>query len=138
MYWKAWENQWVSFGMTDDSVNGITVISPSYKLPNGLRVGDSEQKVKKAFGKDFRIEESQWKDFLSYKDEGLMFEIHKQERTVMEINVSPLPGSESYKKADIPATSHINEQGRIVDKTDYPFVNDPKVIGGWKSVDFVF
>jgi len=127
----------VSFGMTDDSVNGITVISPSYKLPNGLRVGDSEQKVKKAFGKDFRIEESQWKDFLSYKDEGLMFEIHKQERTVMEINVSPLPGSESYKKADIPATSHINEQGRIVDKTDYPFVNDPKVIGGWKSVDFV-
>ena len=55
----------------------------------------------------------------------------------MEINVSPLPGSESYKKAHIPPTSTINEQGRIVDKVDYPFVNDPKVIGGWKSVDFV-
>ena len=41
------------------------------------------------------------------------------------------------KKADIPPTSYINEQGRLVDKTDYPFVNDPKVIGGWKSVDFV-
>ncbi|MFH1883099.1 MAG: hypothetical protein ABIL62_10360, partial [Planctomycetota bacterium] len=127
----------VSFHIVNDSVKGITVLSPSYKLPNGLRVGDSEQKIKKAFGKDFRIEESQWKDFLSYKDEGLMFEIHKQDRTVMEINVSSLPGSESYKKAHIPPTSYINEQGRIVDKTDYPFVNDPKVIGGWKSVDFV-
>jgi bla regulator protein BlaR1 len=55
----------------------------------------------------------------------------------MEINVSPLPASEHYKIADIPPTSTINEQGRIVDKVDYPFVNDPKVIGGWKSVDFV-
>ena len=49
----------------------------------------------------------------------------------------PVPGSESYKKADIPPTSYINEKGRIVDKTDYPFVNDPKVVGGWKTVDFV-
>jgi len=41
------------------------------------------------------------------------------------------------KKADIPATSTINEQGRLVDKLDYPFVNDPQVVGKWKSVDFV-
>ena len=127
----------VSFHIVNDSVKGITVLSPSYKLPNGLRVGDSEQKIKQVLGDDFKVEETKWKDFLSYKDEGLMFEIHKQNRTVMEINVSPVPGSESYKKADIPPTSTINEQGRIVDKVDYPFVNDPKVIGGWKSVDFV-
>jgi len=55
----------------------------------------------------------------------------------MEINVLPVPGSEGYKKADIPPTSTINEQGRIVDKIDYPFVNDSKIIGTWKSVDFV-
>ncbi len=121
----------------DDSVKGITVLSPSYKLPNGSRVGDSEQKIKQAFGDGFQLKETQWKDFLSYQDEGLMFGINKQDRTVMEINVSPVPGSESYKKADIPATSHINERGRIVDKIDYPFVNDPRVIGTWKSVDFV-
>ncbi len=127
----------VSFGMTDDSVKGITALSPNYKFANGLGVGDSEQKVKEIFGDDFRIREFERKDFLSYKDEGLMFEIDKRDRTVMEINVSPLPGSESYKKAHIPPTSYINEQGRIVDKTDYSFVNDPKVIGGWKSVDFV-
>jgi hypothetical protein len=41
------------------------------------------------------------------------------------------------EKADIPASSYINEQGRIVDKIDYPFVNDKKVIGTWKTVDFV-
>jgi hypothetical protein len=28
-------------------------------------------------------------------------------------------------------------QDRIEDKIDYPFVNDPQVIGTWKSVDFV-
>ncbi len=41
------------------------------------------------------------------------------------------------KKANIPPTSTINEQGHIVDKIDYPFVNDPQLIGTWNSVDFV-
>ncbi|MBA7669216.1 hypothetical protein ES703_77344 [subsurface metagenome] len=41
------------------------------------------------------------------------------------------------KKAYIPPTSTINEKGRIVDKIDYPFINDSQVIGTWKSVDFV-
>ena len=134
-YYMPYED--ISFRIQNDLVKEITVLSPSYKLTNGLRVGDSEQKVKEALGNDFRIREFEPKDFLSYKDKGLMFEIHKQDRTVMEINVLPIPGSESYKKANIPPTSYIDEQGRIVDKTDYPFVNDPKVVGGWKSVDFV-
>ncbi|MHC4511507.1 MAG: hypothetical protein ACYTAO_21580 [Planctomycetota bacterium] len=43
----------------------------------------------------------------------------------------------AMKKADIPATSRIDENGRIADKIDYPFVNDLAVIGAWKSVDFV-
>jgi len=41
------------------------------------------------------------------------------------------------ESSHIPATSTINAEGRIVDKTDYPFVNDPAVIGTWKSVDVV-
>ena len=41
------------------------------------------------------------------------------------------------EKVDIPPTSTINEKGHIVDKVDWPFVNDPEVLGGWKSVDFV-
>ena len=40
-------------------------------------------------------------------------------------------------KAELPPGSHINEQGHIVDKIDYPFVGDPQVIGRWVSVDFV-
>jgi beta-lactamase regulating signal transducer with metallopeptidase domain len=127
----------ISFHIAGDTIKGITALSPYYKFPDGLGVGATEQKIEQAFGDDFKIEKSERKDFLSYKDKGLMFEINKQDRTVMEINVSPLPGSESYKIAEIPPTSTINEQGRIVDKVDYPFVNDPKVIGGWKSVDFV-
>jgi beta-lactamase regulating signal transducer with metallopeptidase domain len=127
----------ISFGIKDDSVTGITAISPSYKFATGLRVGDSEKKIKKAFGNDFHIREFKPKDFLSYRDKGLMFEIHKKDRTVMEINVSPIPGSKSRKKAHIPPTSTINEKGHIVDKIDYPFVNDSRVIGTWKSVDFV-
>lgn len=127
----------LSFRIIDDKVKGITVLSPSYKFPNGLRVGDSEKKVKKAFGKDFKIEEGRKKDFLSYEEENLMFEISKSDRKVIEINVTPSPASGFYKKADIPPTTYINEKGRLVDKVDYPFVDDPKVIGGWKSVDFV-
>ncbi|NQV35328.1 MAG: PDZ domain-containing protein [Phycisphaeraceae bacterium] len=41
------------------------------------------------------------------------------------------------EKASIPATSTINDQGHIVDKTDYPFVDDSDVIGTWRSVDYV-
>ncbi|GAJ12175.1 unnamed protein product, partial [marine sediment metagenome] len=92
-YYMPYED--ISFLIVNGLVKGITALSPSYKLTNGLRVGDSEQKIKKAFGDDFKIKESKWKDYLSYKDEGLMFEINKQDRTVMEINVSPVPGSES-------------------------------------------
>lgn len=40
------------------------------------------------------------------------------------------------KRAELLETSTINEQGHIVDKIDYPFVDDPEVIGGWTSVDF--
>ncbi|MDT8300413.1 MAG: M56 family metallopeptidase [Sedimentisphaerales bacterium] len=127
----------VSFRIHNDSVKEITTISPYYKFANGLGVGNSEQKIKEVFGDDFNIKETEWKDFLTYEDKGLVFEIDKRDRTIMEINVSPLPGSESYKKANIPPTSYINDKGRLVDKVDYPFVNDPKVVGGWKTVDFV-
>ena len=40
-------------------------------------------------------------------------------------------------KPYVPSTSIVNEQGHIIDKIDYPFVNDPEVIGVWKSVDYV-
>jgi hypothetical protein len=38
------------------------------------------------------------------------------------------------KKADIPPTSTVDENGHIVDKIDYPSVNDPEVLGTRQSV----
>ncbi|MHC4727425.1 MAG: S8 family serine peptidase, partial [Planctomycetota bacterium] len=76
-----------SFAINDDSVKVITVRSPLYKFTNGLGVGDSEQKIKRAFGNDFQLEEYEWKDLLNYEDKGIQFEIHKKNRTIMEINV---------------------------------------------------
>jgi hypothetical protein len=77
----------VSFRILDNSVEEITAHSPFYKFANGLGVGDSEQKIKQAFGDDFHLKETEWKDFLSYKNKGLVFEIDKNNRTVMEIGV---------------------------------------------------
>ncbi|MHA2315498.1 MAG: hypothetical protein ACXACF_09525, partial [Candidatus Hermodarchaeia archaeon] len=77
----------ISFRIDDDSVVGITVLSSLYKFTNGLGVGDSEQKIKQVFGDDFHFEEGRGKDFITYEDKGLQFEIHKKDRTVMEINV---------------------------------------------------
>ena len=42
-----------------------------------------------------------------------------------------------YTIDNLPKGSHIDEKGYLVDKVDYPFENDPDVIGKWTSVDFV-
>jgi subtilisin family serine protease len=72
----------------DDSVKSITVLSPLYKFANGLGVGDSEKEFKQAFGLQFTFEEDKGKLYLTYKDEGLQFIIHKKKRTVMEFTVT--------------------------------------------------
>jgi hypothetical protein len=78
----------VILNIIDDSVKSITVHSPLYKFANGLGVGDSEQQFKQAFGRKFQFEENEGKLYLTYKDEGLQFIIHKKDRTVMEISVA--------------------------------------------------
>ena len=46
-------------------------------------------------------------------------------------------GLQKEPQAKSSAVSFIDEDGYIVDKVDYPFVNDPQVIGGWRGVDFL-
>jgi bla regulator protein blaR1 len=46
-------------------------------------------------------------------------------------------GTGAKRPAWIPASSTISPDGRIVDKIDVPFENDPAVVGHWTSVDFV-
>ncbi|HUU16187.1 MAG TPA: S8 family serine peptidase [Sedimentisphaerales bacterium] len=77
----------VSFRIVDDSVKEITVLGPSYQFTNGLGVGDSEQKIKQAFGDDFQSRKEEGKDYLCYDAKGLAFEIHKKNQTVAEIVV---------------------------------------------------
>jgi len=76
----------IAFEIEDDTVKMIVVGSPLYKFTNGLGVGDSEEKIKQAFGDDFHLKERR-NDILTYEDEGLTFEIHKKDRTVIEISV---------------------------------------------------
>ena len=94
----------VSFRILDDSVKEIAPISPFYKFANGLGVGSTEQEIKQAFGNDFHLKKTENKDFLAYDDKGLVFEIDKHDRTVMEISVLPIeplvsqPGDAEFAK----------------------------------------
>ena len=83
----------VSFLIFDGSVQEITVHRPTYKFANGLGVGDSEQKIKQTFGDDFHLKETEWKDFLIYEDQCLQFEIHKKNRTVMNLSTIAVKAS---------------------------------------------
>ncbi len=125
----------ISFGIDDGLVKGIGVHSPRYKFVNGLGVGDSEQKIKQAFGDDFQFEESPSKDFLTYRDKGLQFEIHKKNRTVMEMSVSQKIAHEpSSSKIQQPEPDAFKIQRRTL---PHPLINDPRILGNWESVDFV-
>ena len=101
-YFLAYED--LSFAMGDGTVGGITLLSPAYVFGNGIRVGDSEEKVRQAFGPPSEVEETEVKDFLNYEALGLSFEIHKQDRSVMEINIEhdygDPAGLEAYAHAD--------------------------------------
>ena len=81
-----------SFMLLDDSIIEITALSPFYKFADdGLRVGNSEQRVKNILGDNYRMIETEWKDFLTYDNQGITFEIHKSDRTVMEFGFGPKP-----------------------------------------------
>jgi subtilisin family serine protease len=75
----------ILFWIGDDSVVAISACSPRYKLNDGLAVGDSEQKVKQAFGEGFSITRL-GRNLLAYRGRGIAFTIQKN-RTVAEISV---------------------------------------------------
>ncbi|MHC4325085.1 MAG: hypothetical protein ACYSUX_12545 [Planctomycetota bacterium] len=77
----------IFFMVHDDTVRVIGLVKPFYKFANGLGVGDSEQSIIQAFGDDFELNESVWKDQIIYEDKGLKFEIHKEKRIVTGIDV---------------------------------------------------
>jgi len=64
-------------------------------------IGDSEQKLREVFGNDYSVREFERKDFLDYEDKGLMFEVNKEDRTIMEINVLQIDDSGPRRKASL-------------------------------------
>ncbi|MCX5646431.1 MAG: hypothetical protein NTZ17_17385 [Phycisphaerae bacterium] len=96
-YFMVYED--VSFGVHEGAVGGLTLLSPRYAFGNGIRVGDTEAKIKQAFGPDSVLRETEFKDFLIYESLGVNFEISKQDRSAMEINIEPDYGAASRLQA---------------------------------------
>jgi serine protease AprX len=111
----------ISFHIAEGCVKEVGVLGPLYKFANGLGVGDREQKIKQAFGDDFEIQETGSKDFLTYADEGLAFEIDKKNRTAMEINVSqknPRGQRDSSAKPIASVDEYDNVAGKDLSRLD--------------------
>lgn len=79
----------LSFCVHEGAVTGVTLLSPQYVFGGGIGVGASEAKIKQAFGPGYELRASEAKDFLIYESLGVDFEINKQDRTAMEINIAP-------------------------------------------------
>ncbi|MCU0913831.1 MAG: S8/S53 family peptidase [Planctomycetes bacterium] len=79
----------LAFGIDDDAIIGITVLSPAYRFAGGLGVGDPVEEIKQVFSNDFQLSKFATKDILTYEDQNLSFEISKNDGTVLEINVGP-------------------------------------------------
>jgi hypothetical protein len=144
--------------MADDKIVELRHEGPGtgYAWRGKLRVGDSLRQALKVVGRPketLQGQENRFEDEVLYKDidgnEGhcyyartdqdvrLWFMDYKVGAIYMTRSDYGADRARAMKKADIPATSKIDEKGRIVDKIDYPFVSDRRVIGAWKSVDFV-
>jgi serine protease AprX len=103
----------ISFSIDGDRVTGMTVRSTLCKFVDGLGVGDSEEKIKQAFGENFHLGGGGGKIFLTYEDKGLSFEIDEKSRTVMEINVTKIRPNQSenakvYRRDDIEAYENVS------------------------------
>lgn len=146
-----------SIFMLQDSISELRFESPAagYVFYDEILVGSSLDEVLAVLGEATETvvgEPVRWIDDILYKDidgqEGrcyyqrsdwgvrMFFGNYKVAALYVTSNSSP-DNKEILREEDLPSTSFINEDGRIVDKVDYPFVNDPEAIGCWESVDFV-
>jgi beta-lactamase regulating signal transducer with metallopeptidase domain len=131
-----------SFQINEDTVTGITVRSPLYKFTNGLGVGDSEEKIKQAFGSNFQLEEYESKDLLNYQDKGIQFEILNKDKTVAEIDVYQAKGIQQSDRHPSQDLSTIVRQAATDSRISFKLTtpDDFKAIVGrptreWKDGD---
>lgn len=82
------------------------------------------------------------REIVSYKfadaKQGMNYWFDKDKKLTQVVVYRPQgTDSKQLTPAELPEGSHINKDGHIVDRIDWPFVNDPAAIGKWESVDFV-
>ncbi|UCE47255.1 MAG: S8/S53 family peptidase, partial [Phycisphaerales bacterium] len=78
----------ISFFFNEEAIAGISTNRPRYQFANGLKVGDSQNRIVQTFGEDFRLMELKRMDVLIYEAKGLRFEIDKRTKTIEEISVN--------------------------------------------------
>jgi beta-lactamase regulating signal transducer with metallopeptidase domain len=143
--------------IANDRIVEVRFEGPSdYVFDDGLSVGSSVEKAFSILGQPSEIVDGKpngfkgnvfYKNIDGHKGYGYYARPDKNIRlwiTDDEVRAIYLTRSDYYshyeqklEEVKIPETSFIDEHGHIVDKTDYPFVDDPEVLGGWRSVGFV-
>jgi beta-lactamase regulating signal transducer with metallopeptidase domain len=145
--------------MVKDQIIEFRFEGPSdYVFGDGLVVGSTIEKALNILGQPSEIVEgkpNEFKDNVFYKDingrkghcyygrpeKNIRIWFFNDKVCAIYITRSDfrnsVSGGKESKETELSKTSFIDKDGRIVDKIDYLFVNDPEVIGGWTSVDFV-
>ncbi len=118
----------ISFCVHEDAVVGITLLSPGYVFSNGMHVGDSEEKIKQMLGPPSEVQETEFKDFLGYEQIGLVFEIRKRDRSVMEINIEQDYGDPAQLQAYADAAEFVAKLPGKIAKLDIDSANLQEVI----------
>lgn len=137
--------------MIDDQIEELRFYnSPNY-IMNSLHVGQSIEEVLKILGKPKKVvigEECGFEDGILYKDivgrEGFCYysRLDKNVRMFFKDNkiyaLYVLSSKNYFSEKNKKDKAETQIQERVnVDKIDYPFTNDEKIIGTWNSVDFV-
>ncbi|MHC4442522.1 MAG: M56 family metallopeptidase [Planctomycetota bacterium] len=125
-----------------------------YLFRGKLKVGSTLAEVKKVIGEPEKIitgnklefaESALYKDIDGKKgycyyhrpDQKIRMFFLDYKVTALYVTRSDYHDGPSKEKVVLESSSKTGPNGRIIDKIDYPFVNDPQAIGQWKSVDFV-
>jgi bla regulator protein BlaR1 len=147
--------------MRQESIGELRFESPEsgFVFRNQIRVGSSLDEVLAVLGRPARTIEGkpiQWTDadgvlymdvdgrqgdcYYQRSDWNVRIYFSNYKVVALYVTSNSRPNNDNkvtLRNEDIPSTSFINEQGRIIDKVDYPFVNDPDAIGCWELVGIV-
>ena len=166
VYCVAYPNRFLVV-MKNGKIDELRFHEPGYVFAGNLQVGSDLDDVLEVVGQPTKTVEGErgWQDGVLYKDmngrkgwcyyqrpdKGVRFFFSDYKVSALYVTrtdygdatadisakVEQLTSRDTDRPEHMPETSTFDSQGRIVDKINWPFVDDPDVIGTWKSVDFV-